>query len=108
MKTVTTIIDRADQSQVKIVAQEMFSAAGLHRSVDVCVYHRQMGADNWVLCSSTPKPGWMEMSVDDYVKNGRSDMLRAASPIEIMKVLMHLLNSKNDVGCCLNQQIQLQ
>ncbi len=79
------IIPRADGSEVKIVAQAYFGA-GLHRSIGVDVFRRQSQNENWHLCSDTPQPGWREMSVDDYIKRGRSEKFQAASHGEIFSV----------------------
>lgn len=89
MAKITRIIERTDGSQVKIVAEE-FYGLGLHRSTDVYVLHKSNGEDDWRLCSSQPKPGWREMSVQDYIQHGRSDMLCVVKPIEILAVLSEL------------------
>jgi hypothetical protein len=82
----TKIIPREDGSEVRIVAQAYFGA-GLHRSVGVDVFRRQSSGHNWTLCSNRPHPDWRQMSVDEYVKHGRSEMLQAASHGEILAVV---------------------
>lgn len=86
---VSEIIDRADGSQVKIVAEEGFGV-GLHRSIGVYVLHRTNKTQPWQLCNDRPNPNWRTRSVADYVNNGRSDMLQRVSPGEILKVAQRL------------------
>jgi len=80
---VTQIIQRDDGSEAKIVAQACFGL-GLARSVDVCVHTRESPEHDWKLCNDRPHPSWLKMSVDDYIKHGRSEMLQAVSPGEIL------------------------
>ena len=82
---VSQILERKDGSEVKIVAQTFFGT-GLHESTDVYVLQRESKEHAWKLCSEKPHPEWLTMSVDDYVKRGRSEMLTAASIGEILKV----------------------
>lgn len=81
----TRIIPRPDGSEVRIVAQAYFGA-GLHRSVGVDVFRRASPGHDWALCSDRPHPDWRSMSVDEYSRRGRSEMLQAASPGEILSV----------------------
>lgn len=83
---VTRIIPREDGSEVKIVAQAYFGT-GLHCSVGVDVFSRQSSTQNWKLCCDRPHPNWRKMSVDEYVKHGRSEKLQAASHGEILAVV---------------------
>lgn len=82
----TQLIERNDGSEVKIVATAFFGA-GLHMSVGVDVFKREKANDQWILCKDKPDLRWREMSVDEYIKNGRSEMLQVASPGEILKVM---------------------
>lgn len=81
----TKIIPREDGSEVRIVAQAFFGT-GLHCSVGVDVFRRQSSSGNWQLCSDRPHPNWREMSVEEYVRHGRSERLRAATPGETLAV----------------------
>jgi len=83
---VTKILARTDASEVKIVAQA-YVGLGLHRSIGVDVFHRESPDHNWKLCCDRPHPDWRTMSVDEYVKHGRSEMLQVASPGEILAVI---------------------
>lgn len=76
-------IRRGDDSEVRITATAMYGA-GLTRSVDVYVHRRDSSDKEWKLCSDKPHPYWREMSVDDYIKHGRSEMLMTVSPGEIL------------------------
>ena len=80
---VTRIIPRKDGSEVKIVAQAFFGT-GLRWSVGVDVFRRQCSSQDWKLCSDRPHPNWRKMSVDEYVKHGRSEKFQAASHGEIL------------------------
>ncbi len=82
----THILERADGSEVRIVAQAMFGE-GLHRSVDVTVHRRTSGSHDWSLCTFDPAPDWRSMSVADYVSRGRSAALQAASSGEILRAI---------------------
>lgn len=92
MATVEQLLKRADGSEVKIVAQDFFGA-GLTRSVGVYVLRRESPSHAWSCTSDRPHPDWRTMSVDDYCKYGRSEMLRAATPGEILKVVCALNES---------------
>jgi hypothetical protein len=82
---ITKIIPRANGSEARIVAQVMFGS-GLNQSVDVYVSRRDNAEQDWKLCSDKIHPNWRAMSVDDYIKNGRSEMLQTVSVCEIIKV----------------------
>lgn len=82
---ITQIIQRANGSEVRIVAQN-FYGSGLTRSVGVYVHRRERANDPWMLTNDQPHPDWREMSVDEYIKRGRSEMLRTVSIGEILKV----------------------
>jgi len=81
---VEKVIQRKDGSEVKIVAQACFGR-GLTCSIDVYVLRRDSPNNAWVLTSNRPHPDWRKMSVAEYITHGRSEMLRAASPAEILQ-----------------------
>lgn len=81
----STVVQRADGAQVKIVAETMFGA-GLHPSTDVFVLKRENASADWRLCSNQPHPDWRKMSVDEYKTRGRSEMLQTVTHGEILKV----------------------
>jgi hypothetical protein len=83
---VTRILPREDGSEIKIVAQAYFGV-GLHRSVGVDVFRRRDSSQQWALCSDKPHPNWRAMPVAEYVQYGRSEMLQAATPGEILSVV---------------------
>ena len=82
---ITQIIQREDGSEARIVASACFGI-GLALSIDVYVHRRESSGHNWILCSDRPHPNWLEMSVEDYIDNGRSEMLQTVSPGEILKM----------------------
>jgi len=59
---------------------------GVDVSVDVYVLHRESPAHEWRVANNRPHPNWRRMSVNEYIKHGRSEMLQIASPCEILKV----------------------
>lgn len=81
----TQFIERSDGSEVKIVATA-YTGIGLHVSVGVDVFKRENSDAKWALCNDRAHPDWRKMSVDDYVKNGRSEKYQAATHGEIFKV----------------------
>ncbi|WP_241178953.1 hypothetical protein [Enterobacter asburiae] len=83
---------------MKITAQAAFGA-GLTRSIDVYVLRRDNADSNWQGCSNRPKAGWRNMSVDEYIREGRSEMLKAVTPGEILK----LTNAIGKPMSCLDQ-----
>lgn len=83
------ILQRQDGSEVRIVAQEFFGR-GLTRSVGVYAHSRESPQHAWKLLSDRPHPNWREMSVQDYTEQGRSEMLQAVSPGEILRVINSL------------------
>ena len=73
---VTRDIVRPDGRQVRIVAQTMF----------VYVLRRDSEAQPWHRCSDRPAPGWREMPREQYIREGRCEMLQAVSPGELFSV----------------------
>lgn len=84
MARLEQVIQRKDGSEVKIVAQACFGS-GLACSIDVYVLRRESPNHAWKLTSDRPHPDWRKMSVEEYVKHGRSEMLRVSSIGEIVK-----------------------
>lgn len=82
----TQVLQRDDGSEARIVATAFFGA-GLHRSVDVYVHRRPNSEAQWELCSNTPHPNWKTMSVAEYIEHGRSPMLCAVTPGEILRAV---------------------
>ncbi len=82
---VTRDIVRPDGRLVRIVAQTLFGA-GLHPSTDVYVLRRDNETQPWHLCNDRPVPGWREMPLEQYIREGRSEMLRTVSWGEIFSV----------------------
>lgn len=89
MNQVTQILERKDGTQVKLVATEMFGA-GLQRSIDVFALKRNHVNEAWQSVSNRPHPDWRSMSVSDYIRHGRSELLRLVSHAEILKVTKQL------------------
>lgn len=79
------ILTRADGSQVKIVA-ELFTSPSVDFSIGNYVLFRPNAESKWSLCGDRPHPDHRSMSVDEYVKHGRPEMLQVASIAEILKV----------------------
>lgn len=94
---VTRDITRNDGRQVRIVAQRMFGA-GLHPSVDVYVLRRDSEAQPWHRCSDRPAPGWREMPLEQYTREGRSEMLRTVTPGELLSVTALLGRPLNEIA----------
>jgi hypothetical protein len=89
MAKVENFIQRPDGSEVKIVAQACFGL-DLKCSTDVYVLRRESAKHDWQLMSDRPHPDWRSMSVDEYTKRGRSEMLRTVSHGEILKTAQAL------------------
>lgn len=87
-KTITKaekVFKRHDGSEAKVTATASFGV-GFEKYIDVYVHRRESSNHEWVLCSKMPHPEAKSMSVDDYIKHGRSEMLQIVSPAEILKV----------------------
>jgi len=78
------MLTRVDGTEVKIVAENL-NEAWRRPSIDVRVFRRSSPQDPWHLCSDRPAPNWREMSVDEYVKHGRSEKLQTVTHGEILK-----------------------
>jgi hypothetical protein len=76
---------RPDGSEVKIVGQTMYGA-GLHLSVDVYVLFRESAQHAWRVASDQPHPDWRTMSVDEYLKHGRSEKLQLVTHGELLAI----------------------
>lgn len=84
MLKVEQVLQREDGSEVKIVAYAC-TGAGLTQSIGVYVHRREGPSRAWELMSDRPHPDWRKMSVDEYITQGRPEMLRVASMGEILK-----------------------
>ncbi len=89
MNKVEQLLQRQDGSEVKIVAQASYGV-GLKRSVGVYVLARESSSHAWRVASDRPHPDWRTMSVDEYVRRGRSEMLQLVTHGEILKVANRL------------------
>lgn len=89
MSRVENLIQRPDGSEVKIVAQASF---GLDQkfSADVFVLGRESTKHDWRVLSDRPHPDWRAMSVDEYVKRGRSEVLQNVTHGQIFKAAQAL------------------
>src|SRR5690554_6065094 len=83
---VTRFFKRQDGSEVRIVAQD-YSLPGCQPSVGYFVHRRESPDHEWKLCNDRPHPRWREMSVDEYVRQGRSEVLQVLSPGELLQTL---------------------
>ena len=52
----------------------------------VYIHRRESSEHDWELLSDRPHPDWLTMSVDEYGKYGRSEVLQAVSPGEILRL----------------------
>jgi hypothetical protein len=89
MARVENLIQREDGSEVKIVAQACFDL-NQKCTADVFVLGRASAKDDWRVLSDRPHPDWRTMSVDEYVKRGRSEVLQAVSPGQLLKAAQTL------------------
>lgn len=85
MAKVEQIIQRKDGSEVRIVAEACFGT-GDALSIGAYVLRRETAGHAWQLMGDRSHPDWRNMSVDDYVKHGRSEMLQTVTVGEILKV----------------------
>jgi len=69
------LLPQADGTEVKLVGQTMYGS-GLTLSVDVFALHRESANQPWRKLNDLPHPDWRSMSVDEYQKRGRSEMLK--------------------------------
>jgi hypothetical protein len=92
MAKLENLIQRPDGSEVKIVAQACF---GLDQkfSADVFVLGRDSANHDWRVLSDRPHPDWRRMSVDEYIKRGRSEVLQAVTHGQILKTAQALRTS---------------
>ena len=81
----THVLPRKDGSEVRIVVQAMFGI-GLQESTDIKVHRRETPESPWRLLSDRPHPDWRSMSVEEYTRRGRSEVLQNVSPIEILRL----------------------
>lgn len=82
---VSQILQRPDGSEARITATR-YVGEGLTVSVGVYVHRRESPDQEWKLCNDRPHPDWKQMSVDDYKKFGRSEVLQTVTTGEILKV----------------------
>lgn len=89
MARVENLIERPDGSEVKIVAQPSFGLDGKF-TADVFVLGRESVKHDWRVLSDRPHPDWRSMSVDEYTKRGRSEVLQAVTHGQILKTAQAL------------------
>lgn len=83
MAKVEHVRQRKDGSEVKIVANAAYCGPHLELSVFVYVFRRENSDQDWQLTSDRPHPDWRTMSVEEYIKRGRSEMFRTVTHGEI-------------------------
>ena len=89
MTRLETLIEKPNGAEVKIVAQACFGV-GMRFSADVFVLRRESVKDDWRVLSDLPHPDWRTMSVDEYVKHGRSEKLQNVTHGQIFKAAQAL------------------
>lgn len=89
MTRLETLIEKPGGAEVKIVAQACFGA-GLKFSADVFVLRRESVKHDWRVLSDQPHPDWRTMSVDEYVRHGRSEKLQNVTHGQILKAAQSL------------------
>ncbi len=95
------LISRDDGSQIKIVAElwcNLFGKDAIH----AYTLRRDSADLSWSCCGTNPANNWREMSVDEYVRSGRSELLRYASPAELLSVSRDLLVAAEQAGVRVN------
>lgn len=100
---ITWPLQRANGAEAKIVASVMFGA-GLTPSYDVFVLYRETNSEAWRLCDKSPNVNWREMSVDDYIHNGRPEMLSVVTPGEILRAMSWLLKPMTEFNAYMSKQ----
>ena len=83
---ISQVLKKTDGTEVRITALAM-TGSGLAQSTDVYVHVRDNPKQAWRLCSKDAHPDWRTMSAQDYVRNGRSEMLKVVTPGQILKVV---------------------
>ncbi len=89
MVKIERIITRCDGSAVKIVGEEFKNFRG-HYDSFFYAFRRESPGRPWKLLSDRPHPNWRSMSVDEYVKHGRSELHQAVRHSEMISVAMEL------------------
>lgn len=89
MDRVENLIQKPDGSEVKIVAQASFDQ-NQKFVADVFVMKRESAQHEWRVLSDQPHPDWRSMSVDEYTKRGRSEVLQAVTHGQIFKAAQTL------------------
>ena len=82
---VTKIIPRDDGSEIRIVVEQM-TGHGLNKSIGFYVHHRETPCHPWVYLNDRMHPDWRGMSVDDYDKHGRCEVLQAGHRGEVLNL----------------------
>lgn len=82
---VSQTLTRQDGSQVRIEVESM-TGRGLTSSTDIRVHRRKTPDSPWQALSHQPHPDWIAMSVEEYTRHGRSEVLQHVAPIEILRL----------------------
>lgn len=82
---ITTLIKNDDDHEIKLVAQKCGLLSG-SSSIDVYALRRKLPSGQWKVLSDRPHPDWKKMSVEDYCKHGRSELLQLVGPGQILKL----------------------
>ncbi len=81
----TRIFTNEDGSQVKLICEAHYEL-DFQVSIDTYAFKRASELCEWSLCSDRPHPNWREMPLDDYLRYGRSELLRTVPPAQIFKL----------------------
>lgn len=85
---VTHVMRDEDGTEFRIVGE---LCIGFNEAnVDYYIHRRANAEQRWELLSKDPHPDWRTMSVDDYVKHGRSPLLQALSFPKLFKLMAAL------------------
>lgn len=74
--------ESGEQSRLTVY---LASRPGGSALVGVYGHHRANDSEPWSLCSENPHPDWKSMSVDEYEKRGRSELLQYIKRSDIFK-----------------------
>lgn len=83
---VTQILQRDDGSEAKIIVESSYGPNLELQPPHTEVYRRDDSRQPWRVCSTRPHPDYLAMPVDQYIKEGRSEMLQVVSTVELLKV----------------------
>lgn len=85
------LLSTPDGTQIRLTATLVPRLDMSQMDVDIYAHFRQNAEQPWELANDRPHPNWRDMSVQDYIDRGRSQLLQLlGSPGPLLSLSQHM------------------